>query len=408
MESVPDPIGCLLSCSDSPYDEVLAGPPTPSKRELAISQWEKVRPRAVYNLTMAASQESRRCKRQKFSYQALLRDVVSMPNLCTKDFDLSERQWSYMSGHLDEDFSYVYTGGLSERCTKANSEAEHKRWPHDSRGKSVSTCNLTLDPSTLFSNRQSIHVEPRTQYGEISKMFAMQLKPELLAQQLLIEKRLRNVDLNTRPDLQKEDARSGREKKDTESTNSTTLLAHAKSSHLQQTRKLRRQRQGRPKMWHPLPANEEPHQQFPIDLSFNTGRSQATRIPNSDVAVNCKARLYNQFGIGSNHAGITGREAQVKIPRRDKKSNKSDLKDKQRTVTYHIIFDHDKHTQGNNSPGQARAWRESQSQATIPVFVPSLEQEQAMIPKRFSKLTALQLKPSATSSVITDRLFYAE
>ena len=405
MESLPDPVDCLLLCSSSPYAEVLPGPPTqPSKGELAISGWEKVRPRAVYDLT-ATSQEPRRRRRQ-FSDQALLRDVVSMPNLCTKNTDLETWKWSYMSGYLDEDFSYVYTGGLSERSSKANPKPGHKKSSSsDSQRTSVSTCSLTLDPASLFTSRHSAYVEPRTQYGEISKMFAMQLKPELLAQQLLIENRLRNVDLSTHPDLQRDSVRSGREKSDTESTNATSL-AHAKSTHLQQTRKLRRQRRPKPKMWCPLPANEESHQQLPIDLSFNT-RSQVTRHPNSDVAVNSKARLHNQFG---NHAGIVGKKSHVQFPRSDEKSNKSDLKMKQRTATYHIIFDQDKHTQRNNLPsaGQAQVCREYHSQATIPVFIPSLEQEQAMIPKRFSKLTALQLKPPATSNVITDRLFYVE
>ena len=195
MESLPDPVDCLLSCSGSPYAKVLPEPPTqPSKGELAISGWEKVRPRAVhvhvYDLTVT-SQEPRRCKRQ-FSDQALLRDVVSMPNLCVKNTDLETWKWSYyMSGYLDEDFSYVYTGGLSERSSKANPKAGHtKSSSSDSQRTSVSTCSLTLHPASLFTSRHSAYVEPRTQYGEMSKMFAVQLKPELLAQQLLIENRL--------------------------------------------------------------------------------------------------------------------------------------------------------------------------------------------------------------------------
>lgn len=72
-------------------------------------------------------------------------------------------------------------------------------------------------------------------------------------------------------------------------------------------------------------------------------------------------------------------------------------------------FYQDKRTQGNSLPpaSQAQVWRAENIQATIPIFVPSIEQEQAMIPKRFSKLTALQLKLSI-SDMITDKLFYAE
>ena len=212
-----------------------------------------------------------------------------MPSLCTKNTDLETWKWSYISGYLDEDFSYVYTGGLSERSSKANPKAGHKKSSSsDPQRTSVSTCSLTLDPASLFTSRHSAYVEPRT---EISKMFAVQLKPELLAQQFLIENRLQNIDLNARLGLQRDSVKSGREKNDTEGT-SDTSLAHVKLTYLQQTCKLRRQRQPKPKMWCPLPANEESYQQLPIDLSFNT-RSQATRHPNSDVAVNSKARLHN-------------------------------------------------------------------------------------------------------------------
>jgi hypothetical protein len=421
MDSNPDPIDCLLLCSDSPYDaDVLPGPPQASSKEvLAITGWEKVRPSAVYDLWPAITyQEPRRRKRQS-NDQALLRDVVSMPNLCTKADSRSETQkWSYMSGQLDEDFSYVYTGGLSERCCKANAEAEYKKSSHDSQKTSVSTCNLVLDPASLFSSRHHAYVEPAlTQYDEISKI---QLKPKLLAQQLRVENRLRNIDLNAHPDLQKDNVRSsGREKGDIEGTSTDTCtasLTHVNSSHLQQTRKLMRQRRPKPKMWRPPPLSEEPHQPL-SDSSFNT-RPQANRIstkhPNSVMTANGKKGLHNQFGFGSfHHAGIPGKQltsTHAQVPRSGEKS--INHKEKWRT-TFHVIFDQDKCNHRSRSPqapasqSQAQAWKQEHSQ-TIPIFVPSLEQEQAMIPKRFSKYTALQMKPSAPSSVITDRLLYAE
>ena len=434
MESVPDPIDCLLSCSGSPYVDVLPGPPQISSRKgaWALTGWENVKPNAVYDLTATSNSQEPRRRKRHFTDQLLLRDVVSMPNLCTKRPGNSETQkWSaYMSGELDEQFSYVYTGGLSERSCKTNPNEQIKKSSphgHNPQRASVSTCNLALDPASLFNSRLHIEPVPRTQYGQISKMFAMQLKPELLAQQLLVEKRLRNVDPNTHPDLQKDVARSGREKSDTECTDAATSLVHSKSTNLQQTRKLKRQRRPQPKMWQPpVPANEESHQQLPMDLSFNATRScaHASNRPristkhsnyNSDVPVNSKTRLHNQFGFGSFHAGISpGKKlTQVQqVPRSGEKiGNKST--EKQRKATYHIIFDRDRHTQGSRSSptSQPHAWKQEHSQS-IPVFVPSLEQEQAMamIPKRFSKLTALQLKPSpsTSNSVITDRLFYGE
>ena len=429
MESVPDPIDCLLSCSGSPYVDILPGPPqtSSSKGALALTGWENVKPNAVYDLTAASNSQEPRRRKRHFTNQALLRDVVSMPNLCTKRPGDSETQkWStYMSGELDEEFSYVYTGGLSERSCKTNPNEHIKKSSphgHDPQRASVSTCNLALDPASLFNSRLYIEPAPRTQYGQISKMFAMQLKPELLAQQLLVEKRLQNSDPNIHPaDLQK-DVRSGKVKSDTEHTDAAASLVHSKSTNLQQTRKLRRQRRPQPKMWRPpVPANEESHQQLPVDLSFNTTKSQAAnrpRIstkhlhPNSDVPVNCKTRPHNQFGFGPFHAGIPPGKKLTQVQQvhgsGEKISSKST--EKQRKATYHIIFDRERCTQGSRSP-QAQAWKQQHSQS-IPVFVPSLEQEQtmAMIPKRFSKLTALQLKPSPSTScsVTTDRLFYAE
>ena len=123
------------------------------------------------------------------------------------------------------------------------------------------------------------------------------------------------------------------------------------------------------------------------------------------MAINSKTKLHNQFGCGSFRAGIPGKRlamAQVLFPRSGEKSAKNtDLKEKWRTATYHIIFDQDKHTQGNGLPpaSQSQVWRKENTQATM------LEQEQAMIPKRFSKLTALQLiLNSSTSGMITDKL----
>ena len=414
MDSVPDPIDCLLSCSGSPYTEsdILPGPPHTSRRGmLAITGWERVRPNAVYDLTATASQEPRRRKRQS-NNQDLLRDVVSMPNLCTKA-DFETQKWSYMSGQIDEDFSYVYTGGLSERSCKANPDNEYKKSSHDSQRTSVSMCNLILDPASLFSTRHSAYyIEPMTQCKEISKM---QLKSE----HLQVENRLQNVDLNARPHLQKANVQSsGREKSDIEGTDAASL-AHAKSS---QTRKLRRQRRPQPNIWRPPPPNEEPHHQLllPVDISSDTrpqANKSSTKHPNSIVTVNGTTRLHNQFGYGSfhhMHAGIPGKQLthSVQVPLRSGKKSNINLKEKQKT-TYHIIFDQ-KHTRGNSMPPKSQAQvRQETTQTTIPVFIPSIKQakEQAMIPKRFSKLTVLQLLPS-TTDMITDKPpkfnYYAE
>lgn len=438
MESVPDPIDSLLSCSGSPYVDVLPGPPqTQSSGKGALSiltGWEKARPSAVYDLTAAVCQEpiARRHKKQS-NNKAFLRDTVSMPNLCTSSDPVREAQkCPYMSGYVDEDFSYVYTGGLSERSRKANPvAAECKKLPHghDSQRTSVSTCNLTLDPASLFNGRHSAYSgPPRTQYGEIStNMFAAQLKPELLAQQLLIESRLRNVDLNARPGLQKDNVNgsSGREKRDMEGTNAASL-AHAKSAHLQKTRKLRRQRQTQPKMWHPLPASEESHQQLPVDLLVNPGSQGNSRIPTNykhpknDVAINSKTRSYNQFEFDSFHrVGIPGRKmTRVRLPRSGEESKKSkDLKEGKKTAVYHIIYDHGTQTRDQESSlnlptaiaSQTQAWRED-SQA-IPVFIPSraLEwEEAATIPNRFSR-SKLRVQSRSPSNMFKRELvFYAE
>ena len=242
----------------------------------------------------------------------------------------------------------------------------------------------------------------------------MQLKPEMLAQQLHIENRLRYLNINSRPNLQKDDARLEKGKSDTDST-STSSLASTKSPHLQQSRKLNRQRRPKCKILCPMPANQESNKPpLPIDLLFNT-RHQTNRASiqysHGGVVVKSKAKLPGPFGVEplNFHTGTSGAKTKVHFPSSGKKSDKCGPKQKwknNKTVIYEIIFDGDKHIPENSLPSnrQTHAWQEHAQ--TIPVFVPSLEQEQAMLPKRFSRSTLQSRSP--TSSMFNNKIFYAE
>ena len=187
---------CLLSCSSSCYLSLLAGPPLNND---TFSRWENVRPSAEYDLS---SQSHNPLKTRKTrSINPLARGAISLPNIRSK-FPQRRFSESYMSGHLDKNFSYVYTGGLSG---KSSFEHEYKKEspvhhfstdPLQHQGSyHLSTHTLALERPIVAPGRYAAQMDSRTR-KEISTLVAMQLRPEVLADQLVIENRLRNLQLN--------------------------------------------------------------------------------------------------------------------------------------------------------------------------------------------------------------------
>lgn len=202
-------VRCLLSWSSSCYSSLLAGPPPQNNAaggSAPLSRWENVRPGAEYDLT-----ESGRVKRLKRrpSNQLLARGAVSLPNLRTQK---SPYPKSYMSGHLDENFSYVYPGGLSSRATSSQSEYNRDTQVNylkdpllhqqaaGSRSYSTHTLTLNTCAPSIFAQRQAAQMDTRIR-REISTLVAMQLRPEVLAEQIVMENRLRNLELSAFPVL---------------------------------------------------------------------------------------------------------------------------------------------------------------------------------------------------------------
>ena len=202
-------VRCLLSWSSSCYSSLLDGPPPQNNAaggSAPLSRWENVRPGAEYDLT-----ESGRVKRRKRrpSNQLLARGAVSLPNLRTQK---SPYPKSYMSGHLDENFSYVYPGGLSSRATSSQSEYNRDTqvnylkdpllYQQAAGSRSYSTHTLTLNTCapSIFAQRQAAQMDTKIR-REISTLVAMQLRPEVLAEQIVMENRLRNLELSTFPVL---------------------------------------------------------------------------------------------------------------------------------------------------------------------------------------------------------------
>lgn len=120
-----------------------------------------------------------------------------------------------MSGCLDENFSYTYPGGLSDKSGAIEEHKLHKESPthhynstvdplqkQSSQPQStatISTHTLTLD-TVLASRLYAAQMGRRTR-DEISKIIAIQLRPDILAEQLSVETRLRSLDLSAFPVL---------------------------------------------------------------------------------------------------------------------------------------------------------------------------------------------------------------
>lgn len=147
--------------------------------------WKQVRPLATYDLRKPTANKRRKA----------VANASSTLSVTHKD-DKSPENWSYMSGELDEDYSYVYRGGLSSRTVsepQMSNLGSHFSPPR----KHVRT--VTLEPSA--TSEASVHALAHCR-DELSRILALQLKPELLVEQLIIENRLRTMSLAAFPVLE--------------------------------------------------------------------------------------------------------------------------------------------------------------------------------------------------------------
>ena len=163
-----------------PWQEDTIG--TYQKKQLC--GWKQVRPSAAYVIPSTPSMTRR--KRVVQGAQACAGQQsqnVSAPSIPLVP--------PYMSGYLDEDYSYVYRGGLSSEARQDSASYPlYRHFPTQTKS------TIELEPVLPYR-----HADPSTR-TDISRIVSMQLKPEILVEHLLIENRLRTMSLGKIPSLE--------------------------------------------------------------------------------------------------------------------------------------------------------------------------------------------------------------
>ena len=154
------------------------------------SGWKRIRPSAEYDLTKTRPRGKRR--------------PAATQTVTSTDDDKVPVKYPYMSGELDENFSYSYKGGLSSRAN-VNSVAFYSEHPD----AEADVCRV----QPRF-HQQTIRLEPptpprsrsRAQLGvcraELVRILApLQSRPDLLMEQLALQNRLQTLSLAAFPVL---------------------------------------------------------------------------------------------------------------------------------------------------------------------------------------------------------------
>lgn len=206
----------------------LRSEPVSDHTEEMCCGWKLVRPSAEYDLTRT------RRKKKTFPVGAV-----------TPEEGPTGAQCSYMSGELDENFSYVYKGGLSPRASKEYTLTSSTEDSIDQRSRSsaaMAQCHrqtVVLEPHMLsphYSGQAQMEALAKNR-AELAKILALQLKPELLVEQLIIENRLRTMSLAAFPVLES----IGTSKRKTYSK-STPALGTLPNTHVNYQRRQRHQK----------------------------------------------------------------------------------------------------------------------------------------------------------------------
>ena len=195
---------CIDSASDRP-EEMCFG-------------WRPVRPRARYDLRKPNT------KRRKPS--ATL-NAASTLSVNQTDVENSVKR-PYMSGELDDNYCYVYRGGLSSRAEVdplGGALAAHASYLQPRNH--VQTVTLESSAATEASAHALAHCR-----DELSRILALQLKPELLVEQLIIENRLRTMSLAAFPVLESSGGASQCKKSVKSYSQSTPSLGSLPNTHV--------------------------------------------------------------------------------------------------------------------------------------------------------------------------------
>lgn len=400
---------CLLSYSSSCYSSLLAGP---SLDNAAFSRWENVRPSAEYDLSSRSYNPLKTRKRR--SINPLARCAISLPNIRSRVHQKRCSE-SYMSGHLDENFSYVYTGGLSDRSRSEQDHKDERPMYHFSTDPlhrqgscSFSTRTLTLEPPVVPAQ-----MEART-HEEISRLVAMQFRPQVLAEQLLVENRLRTLQLNTFPVLgtKSENRMSCERGNGTRSSSKsldftppppTKVLHASQAQHSYKKKKQRKSKSNTTFEWCPLAIQDCSNTDLPNNLCHSPHKETHSRsVANQDRVI---VQSLNETGLtdlleigslASNHM------AHMQLPRLT--GERILARDKAKSPAYFeqemFVVDNSKPRNGQDDLAPYRM--------RLPIVVPSFKQEWpkavTLRTKAFNdRSTMLQLPPSkfATSQSFT-------
>lgn len=137
--------------------------------------WKAVRPCAEYGCTPA--------ERRRRSHG------VAVTPLRKRGEDERE-EYPYMSGHLDEEYSYVYSRKHSSKPSSGPVHPLHPPMYH----------RQTVLPDPVMPYRTTQLDSPA--HSELANLVAMQLRPEILVERIVIENRLRTMSLAAFPVLE--------------------------------------------------------------------------------------------------------------------------------------------------------------------------------------------------------------
>ena len=209
--------------------------PVSDQTEEMCCGWKRIRPSAEYDLT-AKTARSKRKKAAPAAPPELA--ATSSLSLVSQDGE-NAAKCPYMSGELDETFSYIYKGGLSNRAENRNTGTESVQ-------KNLSTQSLSqkhIQTVTLMPSQPTGAQALANCRAELSRILALQLKPEILVEQLIIENRLRTMSLAAFPVL--EDIGAGGGRSDKMYSHSTPALGTLPNTHVNYQSLTRHKRQRR-------------------------------------------------------------------------------------------------------------------------------------------------------------------
>lgn len=188
-----------------------------------------------------------------------------------------------MSGELDENYTYVYKGGLSSRAetmqrsgsaiTCAAGSVQNPFHAQLQRKKHVQT--VTFEPS--LPSDASAHMQALANCrSELSRILSLQMKPELLVEHLIIENRLRAMSLAAFPVLESTDSHVRRN--DRTYSHSTPALGSLPNTHVNYQSPRHRQYHGKERHSRTKSLRHEakPHLQWCDSLSSHRSSKYET------------------------------------------------------------------------------------------------------------------------------------